>query len=79
MSSGRRPVRRRPAGGFRGHLELDLGIFRLPRRGALFIVPLALVFHVVMPLVWPLLPVRPALVDRVPEFREWSIRRSGWL
>ena len=65
--------------GWRGPLELDLGIFWMSWRRAAFFVAAGLLFHVVMPVVWPLLPVRSALVDRVPEFREWSITRSGWM
>ncbi len=60
-------------------LDLDFGVFQLPRWGAVVGVPMLLFFHVLIPVVWPHLPARPALVDRVPEFREWSITRSGWL
>ncbi len=74
-----RPAARRSAGGSRGPLELDLGVFRMSWRRAALFVAAGLLFHVVMPVVWPLLPVRPALFDRVAEFREWSITRSGWM
>ncbi len=50
----------------RGPLELDLGFFALPRWGAAVFVPAMLAFHLGMPYVWPLLPLRPAEVDRVP-------------
>ncbi len=49
-----------------GPLEMDLGFFELPRWGAAVFVPAMLAFHLGMPYVWPLLPVRPAEVDRVP-------------
>ena len=59
--------RRREAAVTRGGpLELDLGFFELPRWGAAVFVPAMLAFHLGMPYVWPLLPVRPAEVDRVP-------------
>ena len=49
-----------------GHLDLDLGCFTLPRWGAPVFVAAMLAFHLGMPYVWPLLPVRPTEVDRVP-------------
>ena len=49
-----------------GPLALDLGLFELPRWGAAVFVPAMLAFHLGMPYVWPLLPVRPAEVDLVP-------------
>lgn len=57
-----------------GSLRLDLGFFQLPRWGAALIVPVALVFHLGMPHVWPLLPVRPAVVDRIPAVVGMSVR-----